>query len=299
MIRCAIFLAILTCNPALAAPRIAFTFDDLPAHAPLPPGVSRVDVARDTIAALREAKVPSVLGFVNGVGLVNEPQSAPVLQMWRDAGFLLGNHTWSHAHLSGNTLQEYETEITRNEPALEKSSPDADWHWFRYPYLDEGDSPEQRAAIRSFLTERGYKIAPVTMGFSDWQYSEPYARCAANNDAAAIAEMEKMYLAAAEESIPYGRSLSQTLYGRDIPYVLLMHIGAFEARMMGQLLALYRAKGFEFVSLEEAERDPYYRAFADPSQPAPLPDLEHQVWAQGGQVPRLTDYAPRLKAICR
>ena len=42
--------------------------------------------------------------------------------------------------------------------------------------------------------------------------------------------------------------MAQALYGRDIPYVLLLHIGAFDAR----LLASYQSRGFRFVTLVEA-----------------------------------------------
>ncbi len=49
------------------------------------------------------------------------------------------------------------------------------------------------------------------------------------------------------------------VYGRDVKYVLLMHLGAFDAKMLPELLAMYRGKGFTFVSLPEAESDPAYR----------------------------------------
>src|SRR5258707_7859492 len=48
-----------------AALRIAITFDDLPAHGPLPPGETRLEVASKIIAALHNAHVPPIYGFVN------------------------------------------------------------------------------------------------------------------------------------------------------------------------------------------------------------------------------------------
>jgi peptidoglycan-N-acetylglucosamine deacetylase len=286
--------------PALAAPDVAFTFDDLPAHAPLPPGISRVQVAKETIAALKAAKMPPVYGLVNAALMAGEPQSAPVLKLWREAGNPLGNHTWSHPGLSSMTAEAFKAEIIRNEPVLAELAGKTDWHWFRYPYLDEGDTPQKRAEVRSILAGRGYKLATVTMGFGDWQYSEPYARCAAKKDKAAIARMDKMYLKAAEASITYSRGLSKTLYGRDIPYVLLLHIGAFEARALPGLIALYKSKGFKFVTLEQAEADPYYKAFTDPGQPSPPKNMEEVMAGRGMAVPPLPDiYTAELRAICR
>lgn len=284
--------------PALAAPQVAFTFDDLPAHSVLPPGETRVEVAGQVISALKAAKMPPVHGFVNAKLIANEPAAAPVLRLWRDAGNLLGNHTWSHPGLSKLSTADYEAEIVRNEPVLAELG--GDWHWFRYPYLDEGDTPQKRAEIRGFLAGRGYHIAPATMMFGDWLYSEPYARCVAKKDKASIARMESLYFTAAEANIAYYRKMSHALYGRDIPYVLLLHIGAFEARTLPKLIALYKKHGFQFVSLEEAERDPYYQAFHDPALPAPPKDLETAMKEKALTPPAAPSiYTDELAALCR
>jgi peptidoglycan/xylan/chitin deacetylase (PgdA/CDA1 family) len=49
------------------AQQIAFTFDDLPAHGPLPPGETRIQVADKVIKALKKAHMPPTYGFVNGI----------------------------------------------------------------------------------------------------------------------------------------------------------------------------------------------------------------------------------------
>jgi len=84
----AIALALLSAAPA-AAREIAITFDDLPVHAALPPGVTRLQVAQEVIAALKAAGVPEVYGFINAVALEREPGTDVVLKAWRDAGFPL------------------------------------------------------------------------------------------------------------------------------------------------------------------------------------------------------------------
>ena len=66
-------------------------------------------------------------------------------------------------------------------------------------------------------------------------------------------------MATAEQYLTVFRELSRQVYGRDVKYVLLMHVGAFDAKMLPELLAMYRAKGIRFISLEEAEQDPAYR----------------------------------------
>ncbi|MGH9530126.1 MAG: polysaccharide deacetylase family protein, partial [Terriglobales bacterium] len=281
-----------------SAPEIAFTFDDLPAHGPLPPGETRIEVATKILSALRDAHLPPTYGFVNGIRIQEQPTDAAVLQAWRTAGNPLGNHSWSHMNLNQHTVQEFEADVTRNEPLIKKLMKNEDWRWFRFPYLAEGDTPEKRAAIRTFFAKHDYKIADVTMSFGDYLWNEPYARCSAKGDSKAIAFLESSYLTAADQSISYYLELSQTLYGRDIPYVLLMHIGALDAEMLPKLLDLYRSRGFKFVTLPQAESDEFYREDTDLHQP-PGPDM-----LEGIAVERHLPLPPRptpaqLDALCR
>ena len=288
----------LTAPPPPPAPEVAITFDDLPAHSLLPPGETRLDVAQKIISALKAAGAPPIYGFVNGVRLQQEPASAPVLDAWRAAGFPLGNHTWSHANLNALSVEVYEAEIARNEALLKDKMGESDWRWFRYPFLAEGDRPEKRTAIRAFLADRGYRVAAVTMSFSDYAYNEPYARCRAKGDEATIARMEAAWLDGGVRALDADRTLSTALYGREIPYVLLMHIGAFDARMLPRLLELYRERGVRLVTLPEAERDPFYRTATDLRGPADPNNLEAATAARGLPIPPAQDLSWLDKA-CR
>ena len=280
-------------------PQIAFTFDDLPAHGPLPPGETRMQVASKIIAALQNAHMPPIYGFVNGVDLEQHPEDKQVLEAWRAAQNPLGNHSWSHMNLNQHSLEEFEADVTRDEPLLSSLMPDQNWHWFRFPFLAEGDTPEKREAIRNFFLQHKYKIADVTMSFADYLFNEPYARCKAKGDDAAVARLKSMYLDAADKSIDYYRGLSHTLYGRDIPYVLLMHIGALDAEMLPQLLDLYRSRGFQFITLPQAEKDEFYREDTDLSLP-PGPDMLEGVMAERHlSLPAHADFAAQLNAMCR
>ena len=281
-----------------AAPQLAITIDDLPIHGPIPAGETPLDVARRMTEALRIAGVSTAYGFVNGGWTKTDPKTVEVLEVWRRAGVPLGNHSWSHANVNALDPADYEAEIAKNEPLLQGLMAGEDWRWFRYPFLAEGDSPERRSAIRAILARRGYRIADVTMDFSDWRWTAPYARCRTLGDEAAVAELERLYLDAAREGIAFYRGLSQSLYGRDIAYVLLMHTGSFDARMLPRLIDLYREQGFRFVSLDQAERDPVYREARDPSLPPAAQGLERRAVARGITLPPRPDYAARLAAIC-
>lgn len=239
-------IAALVAIDSAIAQQIAFTWDDLPAHSSLPQGETRVEIGRKLIAAMKEAQLPPVYGFVNGVAIEREADSAPMLKEWRDAGFQLGNHTWSHMNLNTNSAAEWEADLLKDEPVLEQYAEGGDWHWLRYPFLSEGDTPEKRAEIRSFLAGHGYRIAAVTMSFGDYMWNEPYARCVAKGDTASIAQLESSYLDAAASDVDFRRAMAKALYGHDIPYVLLMHVGAFDARMLPAAAQALSRQGLQF-----------------------------------------------------
>src|SRR5215469_5320810 len=181
--------------------QMTITFDDLPAHGSLPPGVSRVDVAKKIIAALKDARLPPMYGFVNGADIEQHPADEGVLKAWRDAGNPLGDHSWSHMNLNQHSLEEFEADVKRNQPLLAKHTRDGDWHWFRFPFLAEGDTAEKKSGVRKFLRDQGYKVAAVTMSFGDYRWTESYARCKAKGDDKAIALLQNTFLGAAEEDI--------------------------------------------------------------------------------------------------
>jgi peptidoglycan/xylan/chitin deacetylase (PgdA/CDA1 family) len=285
---------------AAMAQQIAITIDDVPEHGSLPKGVTRIEVAAQTIAALKAAKVPPVYGMVNANWLdYDQVQAAAVLKLWRDSGFLLANHTYTHINLNQHTVAEFEADLQRNEPAIASRMTGEDWHWLRYPFLAEGDTPQKQAEVRKFLAAHGYKIAAVTMGFGDYLYNDAYARCSDKGDTKAVAALENDYLAAAAANADRLHLLSQNLYQRDVPYVLLMHISAFNARMWPRLLDLYKSKGFSFISLADAEKDSFYKSAMDPSLPYEWVSLEGQSWQHGKTVPPDYKHAVDLDGICK
>src|SRR5262249_17843724 len=93
------------------AQQVALTFDDLPSHASLPPGMTRADIARSIIQALQNEHSPPVYGFVNAKRLEEAPENKQVLRLWRDAGFPLGNHAFSHMDLPTNSLTAFEQDV--------------------------------------------------------------------------------------------------------------------------------------------------------------------------------------------
>jgi peptidoglycan/xylan/chitin deacetylase (PgdA/CDA1 family) len=244
--------------PLDANPVVALTFDDLPAAGGLPAGETRVQIAIKLTSELKANHFEGTYGFVNASKLENDPDAQQALHIWLDAGMNIGSHTWSHIPLTGNTAEAFEDNIARNEPALEKYGEMRDWHWFRYPFLWEGDTLEKRRAVRDYLREHGYRVAQVSLDFEDYAWNEAYARCSANKDDTSIQWLRQSYLETAAEYIRLGREEQQIAFGHEIPNVMLLHATAFTTLMLPNLLDLLRNQGFRFAGIAQVESDPAY-----------------------------------------
>jgi peptidoglycan/xylan/chitin deacetylase (PgdA/CDA1 family) len=252
-------------SPLAQQQPLAITFDDLPAHGARPPAVSRIQIIQSILTTLQREKLPATYGFFNGVRTEEAPETLDVLRAWRSAGQPLANHTWSHPDFNETPALQFIANIEANQPLLRTlmSDPLDDWHWLRYPYLNEGDTLEKHREVRTWLKINHYRVAEVTMDFEDWAWNDPYTRCIAKNDTAALQQLHDTYLSTADQYITYYRAISKAVYGRDIPFILLMHVGAFDAHMLPDLLRLYRSRGFTFVTLPQAAADPIYAEDSD------------------------------------
>lgn len=240
--------------------KLAITIDDLPSHGALPTGMTRSGVARMTLDAYATHKVPRVYGYINAVHLKGDPDNAKVLQMWRAAGHPLGNHHVSHANIDAGTAEDFITGIAANEPVLSELMPGENWHSFRYPFLNAGDVT-RGPVVAEWLKTHGYTIADVSMSFNDWAYTDTHARCVAKGDTATVEAMKVRYMGEVRAQIARSKAVSQKVYGRMIPQVLLTHIGGFGAIMLPQVLDELEKSGAHFVTLEDAQSD---AAYAEP-----------------------------------
>jgi peptidoglycan/xylan/chitin deacetylase (PgdA/CDA1 family) len=204
-----------------------------------------------------------VTGFLNGATVERHPEDAAAIERWLAAGNRLGNHTYSHADLGRTDVASYLADVLRNEAWLAKfAGPPMgahDWRVFRFPFLQEGATLDAREAVRAQLLARGYRIAPVTVDFDDWQWFPVFARCKGPTAARDVEELRADYREAAREALLAADEQARELFGRPIRHILLVHAGAFTAEMIDDLLAEYEALGVRFIALERALDDPAYR----------------------------------------
>jgi peptidoglycan-N-acetylglucosamine deacetylase len=267
---------------------VAITFDDLPLNGILGPDTTQTSVVNDVLTVLKQRKVPQVYGFVNANKLEGNADGAQALKLWVAAGERVGNHTYSHMDLHKNTAEDFVRDVQQNEPVLELLDSTKAWQWLRYPYLREGDTVAKRHVVRADLTKRGYRIAQVTLDYEDYLWNSTYARCLSKKDEHAISWLRSSYLATATEYIDLDRQMAKQVFGREISHVLLLHLGAFSSTILPDLLDLLNKKGFELVTLEQAESDPAYDTDPDAGSKYGGTLLEQWMDARGLPYPPVT-----------
>ena len=253
-------------TPAKAPLRqIAVTIDDLPwATLGDATPATLAQFHPRLIAAMKEAGI-RLIGFVNEGKLVSggkvETSRVHLLKDWVDAGFDLGNHSYSHADLHAVGLEAYESDILRGEvflrPLLAEKNKRPEW--FRHPYLRAGRTVEDKAALKAFLTEHGYRIAPVTVDTSDWVWAGAYRKAIAAGDEASMTRLREDYVPYMVSKVDYFEDQSIQLLGYNLPQILLMHANEINADTFGSLIAAIRARGYGFIDLETAMKDPAYQ----------------------------------------
>jgi peptidoglycan/xylan/chitin deacetylase (PgdA/CDA1 family) len=245
--------------------QIAITIDDLPAGAANSmTAASITDMTTQLLATLRQQKIPAV-GFVNERKLyykwdeVNERIKA--LNMWLDAGFELGNHTFGHTSLNKAGLKDFEDSVIQGESVtrlLLAQHNNMKLRYFRHPYLDTGRDLQTRRDAEAFLVARGYRIAPVTMDAWDWMFAGVYDDAKKRGDTALQQEVVNSYLSFTTTVFTYYEKLSRDLIGYEPKQILLLHGNWLEAEHIGEVLELLRKRGYRFITLENALSDQAY-----------------------------------------
>jgi peptidoglycan/xylan/chitin deacetylase (PgdA/CDA1 family) len=179
-----------------------------------------------------------------------------VLDQWLDAGADLGNHSFTHPDLNDVPLARYLADIEKGEAPLRQalSARGKRLEYFRHPYLHAGATAEVKRGLQTWLDAHGYRVAPVTFDDADYMYAALYMKPDLRE------RVRAEYVPYMESVVDFFERRSVEVFGREIPQVLLIHASQMNADLMPELLAMFRRRGYRFVSLTEALRDPAYQS---------------------------------------
>lgn len=239
---------------------VAVTFDDLPAT----PGNAPVaEINKKLVESITRHKVPAV-GFVNErrLSVPGETEDRiALLRLWLDAGLELGNHTFSHIQIDNHPLAAYEEDVIRGETVTKKLLQEKGMklRYFRHPFLRTGPTLEYERELNRFLAGRGYTIAPVTIDSQEYVYAAAYAAARRHGDQENLNRIAREYLKFMEEIFSFYEQLSNDFLGYEVKQTLLLHANELNADHFDELAEMMEKRGYRFISLEAALKDPAYR----------------------------------------
>jgi len=262
-------LAVLSSASAFAqGRRVAITVDDLPyaGRAATLQNASReasaaVNTNRELLKAFVAHQVP-VTGFVIQQAVESLGASGVlILKEWVHQGFDLGNHTYSHSDINTLSPLQFEEEVVRGERGLGPLMREAGRApaFFRFPFNHTGDTEAKKNAITAFLSQRGYRLATCTIDNSDYIFNHAYVRMIARSDDAAAQRLRLAYLAYTDAEIKYYAALNKQVFGYEPPQVMLLHDNRLNADVIEQVLQLFQAQNYKFVSLGVAQSAAAYQ----------------------------------------
>jgi peptidoglycan/xylan/chitin deacetylase (PgdA/CDA1 family) len=264
---------------------VAVTFDDLPLNGP-DMGVEQLkNMTAQLVAVIRRNQIP-VVAFVNESKLERPgevEQRTAVLRMWLDAGAELGNHTYSHPSLQRTDLAAYEQNVIQGEATISRLMKERHQgvRYFRYPFLQTGPDVATKKAFESFLKERGYTNAPVTIDNSDWAFNTVYVNALKHGDGGLARRVEDAYLQYIPQTVDFFEGMSGDVLGRQVKHILLLHANPLNAGHLEEVVAILRQRGYRFITLARALEDQAYSLPDNYAGPMGVSWLERWAFTKG------------------
>lgn len=243
---------------------VAVTIDDLPVVSTRRDLKNRQEITKKLLGHIRKAKVPAI-GFVNENKLYRDDKrieaEVDLLRMWVDSGLELGNHTYSHRSADAISVEDYTADILRGEIITKEllKTKNREIRYFRHPYLQTGSDMQVKTAIYKFLAEHKYTVAPISFDNADYIFSRAYDNAFDKKDKKLMKQVGDAYVPYMEKKLEYWERQSIKLLGREISQTLLIHANFINSDYFDDLAAMFKRRGYKFVTLEDALKDEAYR----------------------------------------
>lgn len=260
--RAVLALGLLAMAGLAQADEVALTYDDLTTLSL----TNSTDYAEKTtdklLKGLRHHHLTS-FAFVNEGKLAGPDHERRVglLRRWLAAGVGLGNHTYSHVPFTSTPVEAYIADTERGAPitrALLETRGEK-LRWFRHPYLETGKTKEDRERFEHWLSEHGYRVAPVTMENSDWMFAIPYDNAVLHGDTTKARAIRRAYLDYTRFVVGWYQKAARAVFDRPIRYVFLLHACRLNANSMHDFAQILREANLQTITLDRAMEDPAYQ----------------------------------------
>jgi peptidoglycan-N-acetylglucosamine deacetylase len=255
---------------ASAQPTLSFTFDDGITNDM--PGYTLERWNGMLLDHLDQAGIKSIL-FSTGNNK-SDRKGQYLLDSWNGRGHRIGNHTCSHLNYNSKdvSFEQFSVDFLKNDPLIRAYSNYSPL--FRFPYLKEGDTREKVTSFRNLLKASNYQNGSVTIDASDWYIDSRLRNRLRADPDANVDGFKNFYMKHLLERATYYENLAFKITGRHVHHTLLLHHNLASALFLGDLIKMFREKGWKIMDAEEAFKDDIFQ-----QQPANVPAGESLIWA--------------------
>jgi peptidoglycan-N-acetylglucosamine deacetylase len=132
----------------------------------------------------------------------------------------------------------------------------------------------KRDAVRAFLKQHAYRVGHVTIDASDWAIDDRLTARLSKDPGADLKPYRDFYLNHMWERALYYDGLAQKVLDRRVKHTILMHYNLLNALFLGDLLEMFKRKGWKLIDAEAAFEDSVFAA-----KPNIVPAGESIIWA--------------------
>ena len=187
------------------------------------------------------------------------------LDAYSNAGFLLANHSHSHQSPTKIPLEKYIADINQADELLKNRKGFVPF--YRFPFLQHGNTKESRDRLREHLASTGYKIGYVTVDNLDWYMNSLLQQALAKGQHVDYEKLGELYVEVMTQAVTFYDDIAIKYLNRSPKHTLLLHENDITALFIGDLITALKRNNWRIISANDAFTDPIA---------AELPDVIHQ-----------------------
>ena len=209
-------------------------------------------------------KLPVAI-FINEVRIFDVDEADKSLNLFDEwigsPNVVIGNHGYQHRMYSTEGIDSFKIDVLQGEAITKPLARryNKGENYYRFPYNDLGkDATEHRQAV-DYLNSRGYIVTPYTVHSDDWLVTELYEYYKTHDRIKDAQRIGEAFVAFTIKNFEYIENITDKKLGRNVSQIYLMHDNLLNADYMGELLAALKKRGYSFITLDEAMKDPVYK----------------------------------------
>ena len=125
--------------------------------------------------------------------------------------------------------------------------------------MNTGKSIEDKNKFEEWLKERNLTPVKYTIDNNEWVYSYAYDMARNDNDVNTMNQIRTEFIGYMTKMFDHFETYSKEMFGRDIAQTMVLTPSRLVADSSDELFGMIQKRGYQFVSMDEAQKDEAYQ----------------------------------------